>query len=314
MNLFVNNAFAVYLNGELIGHIPISEDMTSEMLHERAVLHLEAARGGVSVQIDQVVTIEESRVPNNQRSSHGDILRVLERKFDYTIAATAIYVEGNFEALMRTQDDVAHLKEMLQERWIDSNFTVRAEFVDMCEHEQDVSCECKWKEVRRYVDHDPEITEFDTASSAFNRLERTKMEMYPYTVVSGDNLGLISIRFGTDINKIMHDNNLTGTNIFPGEILMIYTSRPLLSVRTYDEIPTEQSVEMPVDIVERPDLPNNVQRVIQYGSPGMQVTRELIIRENGVERHRETLEAEITIQPITHIIEQGTGTVAMEVR
>jgi len=140
------------------------------------------------------------------------------------------------------------------------------------------------------------------------------MQMYPYEVVRGDNLGLIAIRFDTDINRIMHDNNLTGPNIFPGEILYIYTSRPLLSVRTYNEIPTEEQIPMPVETISNPDLPSHVTHVVQYGAPGIQETRELVIRENGVERSRETLEAQLILPPITHIIEQGTGSSSLEIR
>ncbi|MCL2223928.1 MAG: LysM peptidoglycan-binding domain-containing protein [Defluviitaleaceae bacterium] len=301
MNLIVYNAFAVYLDGELIGHIPYSDTLTSESFHEYAVLSLQATRGGVRVDVAQTVTIAPARVPGNQRGTRGEVVGVLTRRFNYTIAATQVLVHGNPEALMRTQSDLNHLKDLLQERWFDPNgYTVRATFAE------------GWEEITVHVC--PDETEFDTAVDAFRRLDRTRMQMYPYTVQSGDNLGLISVRFGTDINRIMRDNGLTSTNIFPGNTLYIYTSRPLLTVRTYDEIPTEEPITMPIETIYRDDWPSHVSNVIQYGMAGLQETRELIIRENGAERHRETLEAEIIVEPQTHIIEMGTGTGTLEIR
>ncbi|MCL2577491.1 MAG: G5 domain-containing protein [Defluviitaleaceae bacterium] len=304
MSLFVDNSFAVYLDDELIGHIPITDDLTSESFHEYAVLSLEASRGGVRVNVEQTVTIEPARVSSSQVGRRSDVLGLLTRKFDYTIAATAIYVNGNFEALMRTQACLDHLKQELFTRWqSDPNEEmINAEFIG------------EWEEIVRYVDPDPEVTEFTDARQAFNRLDRPTMQMYPYTVVRGDNLGSIAVRYGTDINRIMRDNDLKGTNIFPGEVLQIYTSRPLLSVRTYNEIRTEESIPMPIDPIENPDLPNHITRVVQYGAPGLKVTRELVIRENGVERSRETLESETITEPVIHIIEQGTGSGSLVIR
>jgi LysM repeat protein len=300
--LFVNNAFEVLLDGEHIGYIQIAEDLTSEEFHDLAVLHLEASRGGANVNVTQRVTLREARVPAAQRSARGDVFQMLALQFDFTIAFTQVYVHGNPEALMRTQTDLEHLKTLLQERWFDPNgHTYRAEFVD------------GWVEETVYLC--PNETEFDTPLYAFRRIDRTRMDMYRYTVVSGDNLGLISVRFGTDLNRILRDNpQVQGTNIFPGDVLYIYTSRPLLTVRTFDRIPTEEIIEMPIQRIPRYDLPSHVTNIIQYGRTGKQVTYEEIIRENGAERSRTVLEAEIVVYPEYHIIEEGTGAGQLDVR
>jgi LysM repeat protein len=304
MNMFVDNSFAVYLDDELIGYIALNERTTSESFHGDAVAYLEMTHGNVRAFVEQTVTIQPARVSSREISSHNVIHGLLTRKFDYTISATAIYVNGNFEALMRTQTCLEYLKAKLFSRWLPDNgeIMVRAEFIG------------DWEEKERLVNPDPQITEFTDAMQAFNRLDRPTMQMYPYTVVSGDNLGRIALRFDTDINRIMQNNNLTSHNIFPGDVLQIYTSRPLLSVRTYNEIPTTEDIPMPVETRENPDLPSHAQNIIQYGSSGVQETRELIIRENGVERSRETLEAVIIKEPIVHIIEQGVGSGSMEIR
>ncbi|MDR0273648.1 MAG: hypothetical protein LBI27_10075, partial [Clostridiales bacterium] len=60
--LFVDNAYAVYLDGEFIGFISMHDDeLTSEEVHQNAVLSLQAARGGVRVQVQETITIEPTR-------------------------------------------------------------------------------------------------------------------------------------------------------------------------------------------------------------------------------------------------------------
>jgi LysM repeat protein len=310
MNMLVYNSFAVYLDGEFIGYIPYSEDLTSESFHEYAVLSLEAARGGVSANVTQTVTIEARRVSSSQRGSRGDILTALRMQMDYTIAATAIYVHGNFEALMRTQSCLDHLKDMLANRWPPPPGAIRTGW----EFFYSGGNVALWEEVIVYVDPDPEVTEFTDATRAFSRLDRPRNTFYSYVVVSGDNLGLIATRFGTTLDRIMRYNNLTSHHIFPGQTLLIYTSRPLLSVRAYDEIQLEEPVEMPIETRYREDWSSHETNIYSYGSAGVQVTRELITSENGVERSRVALEPEIITPPTTHIIEVGTGAGRIEVR
>jgi LysM repeat protein len=299
MGLVVDNAFAVYIDGELVGHIPISEELTSEDFHNYAVRGLQAARGGVVVQVNERVTIEPARVSSRERDARGDVIALLARRFTYTIAATAIYVNGEFEVLMRTQSDLNHVKHLLQEPWFNEN-TVAAEFVD------------GWEEVTQYVC--PDETEFWTPYDAYLRLFRTTYQTYTYAVERGDNLGLIAIRFGTTVTDIMGYNNLTTTNIFPGETLRIRTRLPLLAVRTFDEISTIERIDPPIETIYNEELPHAFVNEIQEGQPGQKASILRITRENGTERLREYLEPEIIIEPIPHIIEVGRGAAVIERR
>lgn len=298
MNLFVYNAFAVYLDDEFIGHIPYSEDLTSEDFHNYAILSLQASRGGARVLVEQTVTIEPARASSSARSTRNEVFSTLNRRFDYKIAAIQLNVDV-YSALMRTASDVAHVEELFQRHWRNEN-TVGAEFVD------------GWEIVVVYAC--PDETEFDTPETAYWRFDRTTMQMYPYTVARGDNLGSIAVHFGTTVPRIMGDNKLTSSNIFPGEVLYIYTSRPLLSVRTFDEISIVELIEMSVEERTNPALPQAVTNIIQQGQPGQQVITVRITRENGIERYRETLEAEVIVPPVVHIIEVGTGAVTLERR
>jgi len=298
--LLVDNAFAVYMDDELVGFIPIpaGEEITSEEFHNRAVLSLQAARGGARVRVDQTVTIELARASGNERVGHSDMMGLLIRQFTYQIAAIAIYVRGEPMALLRTMSDLQHVEYLLQERWF-NEYTVGAEFVE------------GWETQIVYV-HSEE--EFDTAENAYWRLDTTKLQIYTHTVSDGENLSVIAVRFGTTVNNIMRDNNLTSPNIRPGDRLQILTYLPLLSVRTFDEIAHMELIEMPVEEIPTPELPLAFTNVIQEGQAGQQQVITRITRESGIERSRETLDAEVLVPPITHRVEVGTGAANVEIR
>jgi hypothetical protein len=291
-NLLVYNSYEVFLDGESMGFIQYHEDLTADEFHNSAVLHLQASRGGVSVQVDQRVTLEQARAPSNDRKTHNEMFAVLMRNFSYTIAATSIYVNGQYEAILQRQEDVDYVELLLQRNWFNDN-TVGAEFVDGWETRVEFVC--------------PDETDFDTPDQAFWRLDRTTLQTYPYTVQRGDMLGSIAIRFGTTVNRLMGDNNLTSANIFPGDTLLIQTYLPLLAVRTFDEIVEMEIIEMDVEERRTPELPLNETNIIQQGMNGQQQIVTRITRENGAERSRITLDAEVIIEPVLHIVEIGTG-------
>ncbi|MCL2355743.1 MAG: G5 domain-containing protein [Defluviitaleaceae bacterium] len=298
--LLVDNAYAVLVDGQHFGYIRKVPDLTSEGFHEEAVLHLQAARGNVRVQVNQRVTIESARAPARSLESRGDVIgRIHREAFTFTLAAHEIWVNGNYEAILRTQSDLNHVTFMLQEHWWNDN-TVEAEFVT------------NWEVRTVYVC--PETTEFDTPDSAYFRLDRRTWQTYAYIVARGDTLDAIAIRFGTDISRIMERNGLTSTTIFPGDTLLIYREMPLLAVRTFDETHWDIPIEPPAERIHNADLPHAATNVIQQGQPGMARVVERVTSINGVEQSREVLDPEVIIEPIPDITEVGTGAATIERR
>lgn len=301
--LLVDNAFAVYLDDERIGYIALADDLTSEDFHNQAVLSLQAARRGVRVNVNERVTIEPTRTAARNLEAQGDIIARLNRAggFTFTIAAHEIWVNDSFEALLRTQSDLNHVRFLLEEHWRNEN-TVAAEIIG------------GWEVRTVYVCPDEYDDEFDSPEEAYFRLDRFEMQVYEYTVVSGDNLSAIALRFGTTVDRIMGHNSLTTTNLTIGQSLLIYTQMPLLSVLTIDETYTTEAIEAPVITNHNADLPRGVPNIVQQGQPGLARVIERVERVNGVERSRTTLDPEVEVEPIAHIIEEGTGAAVTERR
>jgi len=96
--------------------------------------------------------------------------------------------------------------------------------------------------------------------------------------------------------------------------LQIYTVRPLMSVRTVDETLVTEPIPMDVEIHLNPTLPEGQRTIIQEGQDGERQIAHRIIRIDGVEVEREVLEYEIIREPVTHIVQDGSGAAVIERR
>ncbi|MCL2386004.1 MAG: G5 domain-containing protein [Defluviitaleaceae bacterium] len=299
---FGYNAFAVYMDGQHIGYIPIQAELTSETLHEYAVMALQASHGGISVRVNEQVTIEERRVPSGARMTRGEMLGLLSRNFSFEMEALAIYVDGSHQATMRNQAAVAAVELMLQEPFF-SEYTVRAEFVQDWEVKPVYVCfsEVCSRGTRVYPIDSPEI--------AHLRLSReVRNPNYFHTIQTGDTLSRIAMQFDVSVESILHANHIEASMvIFPGRSLVIPNyPTPVLMVRTFDHITVLEPIKMSVEMRENPTLPQGHEYIYQEGQAGLKEVIWEVVRENGFEISRNHLETTVLIEPIVEIIIVGS--------
>ncbi|MCL2215575.1 MAG: G5 domain-containing protein [Defluviitaleaceae bacterium] len=295
VHLMTDNAFAVYLDDRHMGYMNLLPDMDSESFHNFAISQLEFNLNA-EVRVAERVRLRPGRAPASERLASGEMITRLTTGiygFTVEIAAVDIYVNGSFEATLRSMADVEHLERMLQEPW-HTAYTVRSEFV------QD------WELRPRFVD--PTYQEFSTATDTQWRLERRKQVHVPYAVQPSENLGIIARNHGISLETILRDNPHINihTILSIGQLLQIYTTRPLLSVRTFDYVNRIQPIPMPVQQVHNPSLAAATTRVVQYGRNGEEYAVTRITRVDGVLESEETLESRVISEPRMHIVEMGS--------
>ena len=300
IRFFSHNALAVYMNGRHVGHIPMNRETTSESFQNELIAHLENNHG-TQIALNQQVTVEPSRwAPGRNITERSSMISNLGIHIDYEINVRAIYVNGRLEVVVRSDNCVQNIVDRIQAEWINEN-TVYSRFAT------------DWQIVNQNVERDYEG--ILTPSQAITILDRTEIFYYQYTVVSGDRLEHIATRFGTTSENIANANNMTlGDTIHPGDVLTVRTRLPILSVITIDEVATYSIIEMPVETIYTDDRDESTTYVAQEGSPGESRTVQRITRLNGVTTNTEQLEAVVTQEPITRIVEMGTRPIPIERR
>ncbi|MCL2356519.1 MAG: LysM peptidoglycan-binding domain-containing protein [Defluviitaleaceae bacterium] len=252
-----HQAFAVYSDDEHFGYIWYDRGLTSYMVHDEVIHYLRRQLGGGwiigDVRIDRNISVVPTQTQvRNTEERHAIISRIAREiiaQDAFEISAFLIYVNGEREARLPNRLELEHVERLLKDMW-------------RSEHTRDAQIISDWDIRTEFVR--PDETDFCTPESAFMRLDRAVMQQHEHIVMPGDSLATIAARFGTTVEQIISDNNISSpTTLFVGDVLMIHAYAPLVSVRTVDEIWT-----------------------LHY-PPYLEYTTERIVRINGIVQSRE---------------------------
>ena len=250
------NALAVYLDGRHVGHIQMHAYTTSESFHGDVIAHIEA-RARTNIITPHQITVRPARfVAGRNIAERQRMIEEFGRHMNYQIVARAIYVEDQFEVLVRGDGCVAEVMRLLREPLENANT-------------QSYRILTPWRVVELVVDSDDDRLLFPL--DAEHRLDRPVSRYHPYVIQSGDNLGVIAIRFNTTPERIANANNMSIHDIIhPGNTLLVPTRSPLISIETVEIITTEEEIPIQVVVQENPYLPTTHNVILQEGSRGLQ--------------------------------------------
>ena len=302
INLFSYNAWAVYLDQEFLGYMPINREIETYTIHNDAVQQLIDLLGA-DVEVNETATVRTSRARRREVSPAPDMIRHISQSFTYQVIASVIYVDGDRVAVLRNESDALHVAEEIKRRFINEHT-----LPDMTTFEEE------WRIVRMPTEVD--LDEMDSPAEVIQLLERPIRDIHQHIIRSGDTQGALAVEFNTTVDRIGYLNDITADAILRvGDLLLIEISRPRLTVRTVDEITSLEVIPREVEIRENPNLHVSVETEIQEGRDGEVQIRQRITRLNGVQMGAPVIvyNREL-IAPVDRIVEVGTSETALEVR
>jgi LysM repeat protein len=286
-----NNALAVYLDDERIGYVPLNRETREwdpAYIQAQAVNHRAASLDAV-IQVNERVSLRPVRANRRYVSNITIIIGQISNSFTYQISATAVYVDGERIAVLRTRGMAEHVAG-----WFTFTYTNPATIETAIDG---------W-EYKTVLVTDDALESVDTA---IERLDRQIEAILEYIVRDGDTKGAIALRHGIPLNRLLSDNNLTAdATIRPGDRINIRTTRPFLTVRTTEEVIRTESLPMEIINRDNDQLAVGDIRIIQEGREG---ERELTVRIyyiNGQQISEEIVSARNTVEPETRVVEIGT--------
>ena len=298
INLFGNNAWAVYLGDNFLGYMPINREVEPISVHHDAVSHL-AGFVGAEVEVNEVATVRMARARRRELYTASDMTIKISRNFTYQIFAAGIYIDGERVAVMRNASDAEHVAAELKRPFI-TGYNITAAF------EED------WQ-VRRIM---ADIYDMDSPDDVIQLLERPFRDVRPHIIRSGDTQGGLAIEFNTTIERIGYLNNISADVILRvGETLLLEVTRPRLTVRTIDEFSDIEEIPMEIETLENSEKHISLTTVIAEGRNGEQEVVKRITRINGVQvGDVEIVSSRVLREAETRIVEVGTSETSIEVR
>jgi LysM repeat protein len=285
-----NNALAVYLDDVRIGYVPLNRETReweSDTIQQQAVDH-RAASLDAEIQVNERVQLKPVRTNRNYISSITAVIAQVSQAFTYQIVATAIYVDGEQIAVLRTRGMAEHVANWFTEI-----------FVNPATIETTIDGWAYGTVLREDAD-------LDSTDAARERLDRQIEAILVYTVRDGDTKGAIALRHGIPFNRLLADNDLAADAIIrPGDTINIRTTRPFLTIRTTDEITRTETIPMDIISSENDQLAKGEIRVIQEGRDGEREVTVRIYFVNGEQAAEEVISALTTREPEERVVEIG---------
>jgi len=304
INVFSYNAWAVYLDGQLLGHMPINREIEPESIHYAAVVHRRDALGADEVLVNETAQVRTVRAGRRELLTAPEMTVLISQNFTYQVMASAIYLNGERVATLRNKAEATHVEREIMRRFENDATTLTEESA----FEED------WQ-IRRVAISDIS-DDMDNPHEVIQFLERPIQDIHRHVIRSGDTQGALAVEFNTTVNMIGYLNDIALDAILvPGNILLIDITRPRLTVRTVEEIEFIEIIPRDVDTIYNESMHESVYEVIHEGRDGEIQVIQRITRLNGIQvgAPEEISRRELSVA-VTRVVEVGTAETVIDVR
>jgi len=306
INVFSYNAWAVYLGGELLGHMPINREIEPASIHDDAVRHRRDILGVDEVLVNETVEVRTVRAGRRELYTSQDMIRLISQNFTYQVMASAIYLDGERVAILRNEAEAQHVRNEIIRRF-ENNYTISA----LTAFDED------WQVRQVAVDISNMNEDMDNPHEVIQFLERPIQDLHQHVIRNGDTQGALAVEFNTSVDRIGYHNDIASDAILSvGNILLIEINRPRLTVRTVEEVEFIELV--PREIINTYNdtrLASMEPEIITEGRDGEIQVIQRITRLNGVQVGApEVISSRHLSEPVAQVREVGTLESVIETR
>jgi len=289
-----NNALAIYLGDEHFAYIAFSQEMTDTILTSEAVNRLQA-RENAQVLINEEITIRPASANQRDILPFNEAVERLAADLTFRLVGTAIEVDGERKAVLRSERDAEDLIWRLQSPFMQGH----ADDYYLVEFVEDF----------RTVSAPVMEEDIATIESALALLDGNVVMLTEYVVQSGDNLGSIALRHNTTLTQIYADNpNVTAATILRvGDILSVRSVQPYLSVRTVKLVTSSETIPIENDYHDNPVEPSTFREVLEEGAEGEVSVVTQVTRINGIITEQRQVSSQTIREMVPGIVIRGTG-------
>ena len=263
------NVLTLYLDGERFVYIDTDREIEEAEVLAEVTRRLEAIEGA-EVRINEVITLGTASGSGQEVLPYSEAIERLITELSFQIVGVAIEVDNRRVAVLRTQDEVDQIVWNLQ-----SPFRVLDEYVSVDFVEN-------FSTSRAAVPS----SEISSISAAMQELGSSVPVTQEYIVQPNDVLSVIASNHGISENQLLADNPHISNpnNLRIGDVLLIQTMRPFLSVRTVEEVTRTEFIGIEVERRENPGAPRGFSEILQQGIQGEREVVIHITKVNGIQQ------------------------------
>lgn len=287
------NAYRIMVGNKEVATISMSPAIGVETFEEQIRARLENVLG-TGVALKEEITFRPTNARERDRVTPEQALDRAAEVATYLIEAGEIYLNGEYIATVASVNGANAIIEDIAREWLPSNANI-------------LSIDAEGLSIRPTFIDGEDIADLHGVSAI---LRSSSREITTYRVVEGDSFWLIANRFGMTLDYLSELNgglDVNNTAIRQGDVLMVSMDVPFLTIHTEEELEIITDIEPETEHSNNPNQPVGFSSVIRAGVPGQ--VREVyhVKRTNGIETDRVHIATENLTEPVSYLIEIGTG-------
>ena len=284
------NANDVLVGDTRAGTIKINKKITAASLRDLAVNKIENEIG-MRIRINEEVSFEPVRASGKSLNTEEYIVASIAGALTYNVEAAVITVDGERLAALKNIPEAEAIRDNILESYVqEGSVIIEKGFVEDFE-------------IRLEFIEQNELTDTDRA---YRELTATTGAELIHTVRGGDTLWQISLDSGMSLDELYELNPGLTSNIRDGQEIVMITQKPVLSVRTVEEVKYTEVIPKKTEYIQNSSQLKTYSRVIQQGRDGQQDVTAHIIRINGFTTDKEIVDFVVTSPEVNDVIEVGT--------
>jgi len=284
------NACEVTVGGIRVGIIKANKKITAASLRDIAVNKIENEID-MRIQIVEEVAFTPIHASSKSMSAEEHIISAIAGALTYKVEAAVITVGGErYAALKKTQEAEEIRVNLLNAYVQEGSVIIEKDFVE------------DFAITPVFV----EMSELTDSERAYRELTATTGIEQAYSVRGGDTLWQIAVDYGMTLDELYALNPGLTPNIYVGQQIVMLSQKPVLSVRTVEEVRYTEVLPKSVEYIYNNQQPKTYSRVIQQGRDGQQDVTSHIERVNGFTVDSRVVDYTVTTPAVNDVIELGT--------
>ena len=280
-------------NGRVLGVVKEQEDVLKilDVVQEQL-----SKEHNAQVAIDRNLDIHFERVIalNREIDDSEEVLRQLTYMQDMKIKAVALYINGNREAILSSEEDAGKILEAVQTSFLSTSPNTEYEQIGFAEAVEIKEIDTKLGRIMNFDD-------------TFSKIMTGAIAKRTHEVVSGDTFSGIAKRYNISSSDLrMANPGINPERLSIGQEIILTQTVPLLTVQTVEVATYIEPIPFETVQKETSSMYKGEQSVRVQGENGERSVVARIVKNNGVEISKTELSSSIIKQPVEKVVHVGT--------
>jgi murein DD-endopeptidase MepM/ murein hydrolase activator NlpD len=280
-------------NGRVLGVVKEQEDVLKilDVVQEQL-----SKEHNAQVAIDRNLDIHFERVIalNREIDESEEVLRQLTYMQDMKIKAVALYINGNREAILSSEEDAGKILEAVQASFLSNSPNTEYEQIGFAEAVEIKEIDTKLGRIMNFDD-------------TFSKIMTGAIAKRTHEVVSGDTFSGIAKRYSISSSDLrMANPGINPERLSIGQEIILTQTVPLLTVQTVEVATYIEPIPFETVQNETSSMYKGEQSIRVQGENGERSVVARIIKNNGVEISKTELSSTVIKNPVDKVVNVGT--------